>query len=94
MKRAIVTGGAGLIGTGVVETLLESGWTVACFDIEESTTKARDIHCDVSDETSVAQAFKQLGWDGLDLLVNNAGIAGPDNGPIHELSLANWQGDR
>lgn len=91
MKRAIVTGGAGLIGTGVVETLLESGWIVACFDIEESTTKARHIHCDVSDETSVAQAFKQLGWDGLELLVNNAGIAGPNNGPIHELSLANWR---
>ncbi|KAA3512269.1 SDR family oxidoreductase [Agrobacterium rosae] len=91
MKRAIVTGGAGLIGTGIIETLLEDGWTVASFDIKESKTKARHIHCDVGDEASVAEAFTQLGWDGLELLVNNAGIAGPNNGPIHELSLADWR---
>ncbi|MET0171579.1 MAG: SDR family oxidoreductase [Agrobacterium vaccinii] len=91
MKRAIVTGGAGLIGTGIIETLLEQGWTVASFDIKESTTKARHIHCDVGDEASVAEAFAQLGWNGLELLVNNAGIASPNNGPIHELSLADWR---
>ncbi len=91
MKRAIVTGGAGLIGTGIIETLLEDGWTVASFDIRESKKKAQHIHCDVGDEASVAEAFKQLGWNGLELLVNNAGIAGPNNGPIHELSLADWR---
>ncbi len=91
MKRAIVTGGAGLIGTGIIETLPEDGWTVASFDIKESKTKAQHIHCDVGDEASVAEAFKQLGWTGLELLVNNAGIAGPNNGPIHELSLADWR---
>lgn len=91
MKRAIVTGGAGLIGTGIIETLLEDGWTVASFDIKESKTKARHIHCDVGDEASVAEAFRQLGWEGLELLVNNAGIAGPNNGPIHQLSLADWR---
>ena len=91
MKRAIVTGGAGLIGTGIIDTLLEGGWTVACFDIEETRTKALHVSCDVGDEASVAQAFKQLGWDGLELLVNNAGIASPTTGPIHELSLADWR---
>ncbi|WP_416407063.1 SDR family NAD(P)-dependent oxidoreductase [Agrobacterium rosae] len=91
MKRAIVTGGAGLIGTGIIETLLEDGWTVASFDIKEGKTKARHIHCDVGDEASVAEAFEQLGWDGLELLVNNAGIAGPNNGPIDQLSLADWR---
>ncbi|SCX02520.1 SDR family oxidoreductase [Agrobacterium rosae] len=91
MKRAIVTGGAGLIGTGIIETLLEDGWEVASFDIKESKTKARHIHCDVGDEASVAKAFTQLGWEGLELLVNNAGIAGPNNGPIHQMSLADWR---
>ncbi len=91
MKRAIVTGGAGLIGAGIIELLLEQGWTVASFDIKESTTNARHIHCDVGDEASVAEAFAQLGWNGLELLVNNAGIASPNNGPIHELSLADWR---
>lgn len=91
MKRAIVTGGAGLIGAGIIELLLEQGWTVASFDIKESTTNARHIHCDVGDEASVAEAFAQLGWNGLELLVNNAGIASPNNGPIHELSMADWR---
>ena len=91
MKRAIVTGGAGLIGTGVIEALLAEGWTVASFDVKEGTTKARHVYCDVGDESSVAAAFEQLGWKGLELLVNNAGIAGPVTGPIHKLSLSDWR---
>ncbi|MDR6102524.1 NAD(P)-dependent dehydrogenase (short-subunit alcohol dehydrogenase family) [Agrobacterium larrymoorei] len=91
MKRAVVTGGAGLIGTGVIQALLDDGWTVASFDIEETTTSARHILCDVGNETSVLAAFDQLGWKGLELLVNNAGIASPVTGPIHEVSLADWR---
>jgi NAD(P)-dependent dehydrogenase (short-subunit alcohol dehydrogenase family) len=91
MKRAIVTGGAGLIGTGIIEALLKEGWTVASFDIKESKTESQHIQCDVGDEASVLTAFQQLGWNGLELLVNNAGIAGPNTGPIHDLSLADWR---
>ncbi|MBD8687077.1 MULTISPECIES: SDR family NAD(P)-dependent oxidoreductase [unclassified Rhizobium] len=91
MKRAIVTGGAGVIGTGIIERLLAEGWTVASFDIKSSKTTAQHCHCDVGDESSVAAAFEKLGWDGLELLVNNAGIASPNTGPIHELSLADWR---
>lgn len=91
MKRAVVTGGGGLIGTGIIEALLDDGWTVACFDIKDTKTAARNVLCDVGNETSVLAAFDQLGWKGLELLVNNAGIASPVNGPIHELSLADWR---
>ncbi len=91
MKRAVVTGGGGLIGTGIIEALLDDGWTVACFDIKDTKTAARNILCDVGNETSVLAAFDQLGWKGLELLVNNAGVASPVNGPIHELSLADWR---
>lgn len=91
MKRAVVTGGGGLIGTGIIEALLDDGWTVACFDIKDTRTAARNILCDVGNDTSVLAAFDQLGWKGLELLVNNAGIASPVNGPIHELSLADWR---
>ena len=91
MKRAIVTGGAGVIGTGIIETLLADGWTVASFDIRSSKTTAQHCHCDVGDESSVAAAVQKLAWDGLELLVNNAGIASPNTGPIHELSLADWR---
>ena len=36
-------------------------------------------------------AFAELGWETLDLLVNNAGIASPNRGPMAELSLADWR---
>lgn len=91
MKKAIVTGGAGLIGTGLCAALLQAGWEVASFDLKPGHEDARSIICDVGDEASVAAAFDELGWDRVDLLVNNAGIASPDGGPMAELSLADWR---
>jgi NAD(P)-dependent dehydrogenase (short-subunit alcohol dehydrogenase family) len=91
-KRAIVTGGAGLIGTGIIDHLTHAGWQVASFDLEERIGSGPyQIACDVADEGSVAAAFGKLGWDRLDLLVNNAGIADPHAGSIHELSLERWR---
>jgi NAD(P)-dependent dehydrogenase (short-subunit alcohol dehydrogenase family) len=91
MKKAIITGGAGLIGSGLCAALKTDGWEVACFDREPGPEGVRSILCDVSDEASVAAAFDELGWDELDLLVNNAGIASPDHGPLTDLSLAEWR---
>lgn len=91
MKRAIVTGAAGLIGRGICKALIADGWTVAAFDLKPGPKDARSVICDVGDEASVKAAFAELGWDGLDLLVNNAGIADPDRGPLAELSLAEWR---
>jgi NAD(P)-dependent dehydrogenase (short-subunit alcohol dehydrogenase family) len=87
MKTAIVTGAARGIGKGISDALSHAGWHVHRLDIE-----VRDgiIPCDVSDETSVGQAFERIGADRLDLLVNNAGVAGPTSGPIEELSLDDW----
>jgi len=64
---------------------------VASFDIEPGPDGVRHVYCDVSDETSVAGAFGELGWDALDLLVNNAGIASPSNATISDLTLAEWR---
>lgn len=91
MKRAVVTGGAGLIGTGLCRALAAAGWEVASLDLREGPPGLRHIPCDVADEASVARAFAALGWDGLDLLVNNAGIAGAHAGPLAALSLEAWR---
>ncbi|NBB65970.1 SDR family oxidoreductase [Pseudomonas sp. ODNR1LW] len=91
MKRAIVTGGAGLIGRGICEFLAHRDWEVASFDRQSSQSDARQILCDISDEGSVAAAFDELGWPHLDLLVNNAGVADPNNGPLADLSLEVWR---
>lgn len=96
MKQAIITGGAGLIGTGICRALIEDGWAVASFDMKDTAQDLQDagvrhVFCDVGDEASVMGAFAELGWDRVDLLVNNAGIAGPANGPIDSLSLEDWR---
>lgn len=91
MKTAIVTGGAGLIGAGLCAALIDAGWQVASFDLKPGHDGARSILCDVGDEASVTAAFAELGWDRLDLLVNNAGIASPNRGPMADLSLAEWR---
>lgn len=96
MRHAIITGGAGLIGTGICRALSEAGWNVASFDMKDTAEDlqvagVRHIFCDVADEASVVGAFAELGWGSLDLLVNNAGIAGPVNGPIQDLALDDWR---
>jgi NAD(P)-dependent dehydrogenase (short-subunit alcohol dehydrogenase family) len=91
MKKAIITGGAGLIGFGLCTALIAKGWEVASFDLEPGPEGVRSILCDIADEASVGEAFRDLGWEDLDLLVNNAGIASPDHGPLAELSLAEWR---
>ncbi len=91
MKHAIVTGGAGLIGAELCTALQMADYEVASFDIREAPAGIRSIVCDVSDEAAVGRAFVELGWDSVDLLVNNAGIASPDLGPIMELSLDEWR---
>ena len=91
MKRAIITGAAGLIGREICRNLVDDGWVVAALDLKPGPDQARSVICDVGDEASVHAAFAELGWDGLDLLVNNAGVARPDRGPMSELSLAEWR---
>lgn len=53
------------------------------------------LEADVADEAAVARAFARIadwrGGTGLDLLLNNAGVADPDNGPVERLSLAEWR---
>lgn len=96
IKRALVTGGAKGIGRGLVERLAQDGWQVAAMDRDAEALQglpqgARAITGDVSDEASVRAAVAATGWDGLDLLVNNAGLSGPEAGPVEDLALDAWQ---
>ena len=72
-KRALVTGGAGFIGSHLVDLLVERGYEVTILDNLESQThlrgkpqwvnpNARFIEGDVRDETSVEKALQGVHW--------------------------------
>ena len=59
-RRAIVTGGSGLIGGVLCARLSAAGWEVASFDQRPGEGPARHIPCDLADEASVAAGFAAL----------------------------------
>ncbi len=102
-KVAVVTGGALGIGRACCEQLAREGARVAVTDIraDEGQQVAEQIRndggsaqywdLDVSSEEAVKNVFEEVNdrFDGLHVLVNNAGIAGA-NRPTHELDLEEW----
>ncbi len=87
-RVAIVTGGAGGLGSAIVERLRADGLHVAAADLAPGA----DVEVDVSDPDSVdamAAAVRER-FGGIDVLVNNAGIAGP-TAPVHEYPVDEWR---
>lgn len=85
-KRVLITGGAGGIGTATAQRFIEEGARVAVIDRDEpACQRLRQalpaieafLSANVADPHSVARAFEQLDrhFDGLDILINNAGIS-------------------
>ncbi|PXX89574.1 oxidoreductase [Marinobacter vulgaris] len=100
----LVTGGAQGIGKGIAAHFLDKGWRVAVFDQDAEAIEAcrqqlgnketlHLIKADVSRESDVASGVAEaVRWGGrLNAVVNNAGLADPDTGPIESLELAQWQ---
>lgn len=75
--RALVTGGGAGIGNAITLCLRREGAQVLVVDLDAATHP--DVVADVSTTDGVAEVFaavrQTLG--GLDLLVNNVGVAGP-----------------
>jgi 2-dehydro-3-deoxy-L-rhamnonate dehydrogenase (NAD+) len=101
-RFAVVTGGAQGIGRAVVTRFLESGATVAIWDLDEarasatareleSRGKAQVFAVDVTKLASVeaARDATLAAFGRIDILVNNAGIAGP-NMPTWEYPPEAW----
>lgn len=86
-KRVLVTGAARGIGESIAELFAAEGAMVIVSDIQNELGQkvaaklgecARYIHLDVSKEDDWIEASRQISaeYGGLDVLVNNAGIAG------------------
>ena len=101
-RNAIVTGGATGIGLAIVRRLLGSGARVRIWDRDAQTlqqtltalgnTNASGAMVDVSDAQSVAKATEEAAstLGKIDVLVNNAGVAGI-NTPVIDYPVEEWE---
>ena len=86
-RCAIVTGGAAGIGAAIVRRLESSGARVRVWDVA-APSGAVDVTDLAALERAAAQAVADFGR--IDVLVNNAGIAGP-TAPVAEYPVAEWK---
>jgi NAD(P)-dependent dehydrogenase (short-subunit alcohol dehydrogenase family) len=99
---AVVTGAGSGVGRFTSHALLAAGWRVAVAGRRQDalretvaswpTQATLAVPTDVTVPESVAALFGAVGerWGRVDLLVNNAGVAGP-GGAVDEVPLAGWQ---
>lgn len=91
MPVALVAGGAGDIGRGVVAALVSAGSDVAVLDIRRNEAATLSLSCDVTDsaqvDAAVARVISELGAPAQ--LVCAAGIV--LRGAVVELSLSQWR---
>ena len=100
MKNVIVTGGAQGIGKIITQKLLEKGFGVSVFEIDEeaisdfkseiTTEEIAFFGTDVANEESVANSVKQSfeKFGNISGLINNAAVQ--IDKPVTELSVEEW----
>ncbi|WDD97075.1 SDR family oxidoreductase [Thalassomonas actiniarum] len=103
-KRVFITGGASGLGKAIACKYAGAGYRVCIGDVNEkrglatiaeltaSGCDAFFVHCNTTRLEDLTQVKEQIisRWQGLDLVVNNAGIAGTA-GPIDQVALDDWQ---
>jgi NAD(P)-dependent dehydrogenase (short-subunit alcohol dehydrogenase family) len=100
LQRVMITAGGSGIGWAIARAFADNGAKVHICDVDEralgeATEKYPQIaatHLDITDEEAVDQWFDDAldDMDGLDVLINNAGIKGP-TGYVEELKLDDWR---
>ena len=104
-KVAFITGGAGGIGSATCKRLADEGAHVIVTDLnlegaervaaeinqQYGEGRAKALKMDVSSEEQVQEAYKQavLTYGGIDIIVNNAGLA--TSSPFEDTSLKEWE---
>jgi len=100
-RRVLVTGAASGLGAALVERFASRGDRVLATDLsgadvagttpppDSSAVTWRDLDVTSEDDWAAAAAWVESEWGGLDVLVNNAGVAG--GGRLELCSLEDWQ---
>ena len=94
-RRAVVTAGAGGLGREIARALAREGAEVLVCDIDQAALAAlpagvEGALVDVADAGAVAAWLGPIADAGLDVLVNNAGIAGPTK-PLERITRDEWR---
>ncbi len=99
-QRALITGAGSGIGKVMAQHFEKAGAQIWICDADTNNLEQslkENSHwngtpCDVSDENQVDQLFKEMSdsFGGLEILVNNAGIAGP-TAPVEEIDPGEWR---
>src|SRR4051812_30112258 len=96
-KRVLVTAGAAGIGRAIAQTFVDHGARVHVCDVDDAALKSlpakisrtrADVALLADVERLFADLAQQLG--GLDVLVNNAGIAGP-TAKVEDIRPEDWE---
>jgi NAD(P)-dependent dehydrogenase (short-subunit alcohol dehydrogenase family) len=91
----LITGAASGLGEALTRAFRDRGDEVlatdVAFDAAVSTSSVDDLHLDITSEEdwTTARGWVEEHWGGLDVLVNNAGVAG--GGRIDVAGLDEWQ---
>jgi 2-dehydro-3-deoxy-L-rhamnonate dehydrogenase (NAD+) len=87
-RVALIGGGVGGIGQAVRQRFIDSGASVVTWDLSDKA----DERVDVTDEAAVVSGMARIvaKFGKIDILVNAAGITGPDV-PIEHYSLSDWR---
>ena len=87
MSRVLVTGGAAGLGAALAAAHRERGDEVLVCDLRDPADLRLDVRSD--DDWAAARAWVAQEWGGLDVLYNNAGIAG--GGRIEIATMEEWR---
>lgn len=101
-RNAIITGAASGLGRALALRLARDGWQIAICDINDAGSQetlalvraaggeghVEHLNVTSSDEWAALRERLQAKWQNLDLLVNNAGVAGA--GEVGKFSLEDW----
>jgi len=103
LNRVLITGGASGLGRAMALRFARSGRRVAIADVneermsqaaqavEEAGGEALTIQCDITSDEDARVASETIrdAWGGLDVLVNNAGVASA--GTVVDTTLDDWR---
>lgn len=101
-QRVFITGGASGLGRALAHCFADAGYAVCIGDVNDSggaealaelqaKTTAHYLHCDVTQVTELqaVAGWLRAHWGGVDVVVNNAGVASA--GGICDFSLKDWE---